>query len=66
MSKLGMPMIKIFKRIMDRRSLFGSLKKKVSDPNDVKQVDVNTKMFLHNDLKTLYTGLQISSHYVYA
>lgn len=60
-SKLMFPALKVFKRILDR-GCCRSIKKE----EDQDGVDVNTKQLLQDDLNDLYTGDQISSHYVYA
>jgi hypothetical protein len=61
-SKLSLPILKIFKRCCDRGCCRCSLKKNNGQDHD----DVNTKQLLQSDLNAMYTGDQISSHYVYA
>lgn len=61
-SKLAFPVLKLFKRCMDRGC--GCNVKK--DPQYDQDHDVNTKLWMQSELNTLYTGDQISSHYVYA
>lgn len=61
-SKLAFPMLKLFFRCMDR-GCSCRLKKNPDDENDP---ECNTKKTLQSELNDLYTGDQISSHYVYA
>lgn len=55
-SKLTMPLMKLFFRCTDRGCSCKVLKGE----------KVNTKKYLQNELNDLYTGDQISGHYVYA
>ena len=57
-SKLFFPMLKCFKRCMDR-GCCNPVRKGNSD-------EVNTKLLDQEELNKLYTGDQISSHYVFA
>ena len=60
-SKGALALIKLLKRIRDRGY------KKHLDAQDQNDKDlVNTKLLTQDDLNELYTGSQISSHYVYA
>ena len=60
-SKLSLPVLKLCKRCCDR----GCCRCSLHNPNG-KDHDVNTKKLLLSDVNALYTGDQISSHYVYA
>jgi len=63
-SKLTLPFIKVFQRCLDRGCSFKL--KKEQDMEDITDTDVNTKKLLQEEVNELYTGFQISSHYVYA
>ena len=56
-SKLALPVVKVLLRCLDRGCSCQMQKEDGS---------VNTKKLLIQDLEALYTGDQISSHYVYA
>lgn len=62
-SKIGIPFLKVFLRCLDRGC---SCKTQKTVGEDRTVHDVNTKKLTQTDLNTLYTGDQISSHYVYA
>lgn len=51
-SKLTMPFLKIFKRLIDRGCSREVWKKKKNDDD----IDVNTKLVLQSDINMLYTG----------
>ena len=66
-SKVAKPYLKVFLRMWDRGSVCNKeIKIEVENPDDNSQIDVKTKKVLFNDIKKLYTGDIISSHYVYA
>ena len=60
-SKLFWPLLKILKRCLDRGC---STKMVVKEEGE--EARVNSKSILQSQLELLYTGDQISSHYVYA
>ena len=69
-SQIGKALLKFGLRIYDR-GLCKPLKKEreVDEEGNVideDEPDVNTKVVIQEELKNLYTGNQISSHYVYA
>lgn len=59
-SKLLLPLVKLLRRCCDR-----GCKLKLQDDED-DDAALNTKHVMQEDLNALYTGDQISSHYVYA
>jgi len=59
-SKLLLPLINLLSRCLDR----GCKLQILEDETD--QTTFRTKKVMQEDLNTLYTGAQISSHYVYA
>ena len=59
-SKLLLPLVKLLRRCCDRGC---KLKLQEDDDDDAA---LNTKQVMQEDLNALYTGDQISSHYVYA
>jgi hypothetical protein len=62
-SKIGIPFLKLFLRCLDRGCGCSISKEKGAKGTDH---DVNTKKLTQTDVNLLYTGDQISSHYVYA
>lgn len=60
-SKLLFPLLNLLSRCMDRGCKLSILE----DPND-KSSKIRTKKVMQEDLNAIYTGAQISSHYVYA
>jgi len=59
-SKLAIPILKLFSRCLDRGCRCWLQNK------EGKNHDVHTGKMLQSDLNALYTGAEISSHYVYA
>ena len=72
-SKIAFPLLKLLKRLMDRGCRMNMFRYKEGtktccggEQNSQDDQAVNTKKLLQTDLHILYTGDQISSHYVYA
>ena len=64
MSKIGMPVITLFKRCKDRGFRYGieSIRGDVEHKSD----GVRTTNIIQDDLEALYTGKEIDAFFVYA
>mmetsp|Transcript_1780 Transcript_1780/g.3134 ORF Transcript_1780/g.3134 Transcript_1780/m.3134 type:complete len:279 (-) Transcript_1780:417-1253(-) len=60
-----MPLVKVAQRVADR-GCCKPIHREVANVEDQNEIDVNTKKLLQDEVNELYTGHQISSHYVYA